>query len=76
MDKLEIAKKIIFKNYSYAKCGIFNTRNLVGDGMTNIYDDDGLIIDVCYYYEYFEVFGLSDDEFDELENYYEELRGW
>lgn len=32
-----------------------------------------LEIDVCYYYSYFEVFGLSDAEFEELEKYYDSL---
>jgi len=32
------------------------------------------VIDICYYYEYFEVFGLTDDEFKELCSFYEELK--
>lgn len=70
MNKLDIAKKIIEQNYEYADCGIFNTRNIVGDTMTTIYSDDELTIDICYDYSYFEVFGLSDDEFNELERFY------
>lgn len=76
MSKLEKAKKVIKENISDANCGIFNCRNFVGDLMTNIYDEDGLCIDICYGYAYFEVFGLSVDEFAELETYYDELRGW
>ena len=41
--------------------------------MENIYESEDLIIDICYGYAYFEVFGLTDEEFDELENYYESL---
>lgn len=74
MNKLEKAKEIIKEYYNSADCGLFDCRNMVGDPMTNIYDEDGLTIDICYYYSYFEVFGLSDDEFAELENYYNELR--
>lgn len=74
-DKLEIAKKVIKENYSYAECGIFDCENIVGDSMTTIYDEDGLQIDICYRYFYFEVFGLTDNEFAELEEYYEELGG-
>lgn len=78
MDKLEKAKEIIKENYKYADCGIFNTRNIAGDSMETIYeewygDDDVLIIDICYGWAYFEVFGLSEEEFDELEEYYETL---
>jgi hypothetical protein len=69
-NKLDIAKKIIKENFKSADCGIFNCRNWAGDPMTNIYSSDGLRIDICYYYAYFEVFGLSEEEFDELKEYY------
>ena len=71
--KLEIAKKVIKDIIHLAGCGIYNTRNLVGDAMYTIYEKDGLVIDICYYYSYFEVFGLSDEEFEELEKYYNKL---
>lgn len=70
MNKLEIAKKIIAKNIDYARCGIFDTRNMVGDTMNNIYDSEDLTIDICYGWMYFEVFGLTNNEFAELEKYY------
>lgn len=73
MNKLDIAKKIIKENYNDADCGIFNTRNIVGDSMTTICKYYDLIIDICYDYSYFEVFGLSDDEFNELEKFYNTL---
>lgn len=75
MTKLEIAKEVIKNNYKYARCGIFDTRNIVGDDMSNIYEDEELTIDICYPYEYFEVFGLSKDEFNELAMFYEDLVG-
>ena len=64
MSKLEKAKMVIKEHY--VPCGIFSTRNLVGDPTDSIYSDDELQIDICYYYEYFEVFGLSDDEFSTI----------
>ena len=73
MNKLEKAKKIIKKYFNNGDCGIYDSRNIVGDPMINIYDDGDLTIDICYSYSYFEVFGLSDDEFAELEKYYNEL---
>ena len=73
MSKLEIAKKVIAENIDDAKCGIFDTRNIVGDFMENIYESEDLIIDICYGWAYFEVFGLTDSEFAELEKYYETL---
>lgn len=72
MTNLEKAKETIKEHY--VPCGIFNSRNIVGDAMCTIYKDDGLQIDVCYYYEYFEVFGLTDAEFEELEKYYNKLK--
>lgn len=73
MSKLETAKEIIKVLYKYGDCGIFNSRNIVGDQMDTIYDDGELQIDICYYYSYFEVFGLSCEEFRELELFYNDL---
>lgn len=74
MSKLEKAKEVIKKYYDDATCGIFDSRNIVGDLMDNIYEDEELSIDICYGYAYFEVFGLTDEEFAELENFYESLK--
>jgi len=73
MSKLDIAKDIIKEFYFLADCGIYNTRNIVGDRMTTIYEDNGLTIDICYDYSYFEVFGLSKADFNELEKFYNTL---
>ena len=73
MSKLEIAKEIIKERYNDADCGIYNSRNIAGDQMYTIYDDGELQIDICYYYAYFEVFGLSCEEFGELELFYNGL---
>lgn len=73
MTKLEKAKKVIEHFYNEARCGIFNTRNLISDPMETIYKDSDVIIDICRPYEYFEVFGLSDEEFSELEKFYADL---
>ena len=45
--------------------GIFSSRNLVGDEMKTIYCDNGVTVDICYEYDYIEIFGLTDDEFQE-----------
>ena len=74
MNKSEMAKKIIKENFEDGCCGIFDCRNQVGDPMTTIYYEDGLCIDICYYWSYFEVFGLNAKEFDELVKFYNELR--
>ena len=73
MSNLEMAKKIIKASYRDANCGIYNCRNIIGDAMETIYEGEGLTIDICYRYSYFEVFGLSDAEFRELKKYYNSL---
>ena len=75
MDKLEQAKRIIKEHIKDADCGIFNTRNFAGDNMETVYCEGGLQVDICYYWSYFEVFGLSKEEFAELDKYYDELVG-
>ena len=73
MTPLDTAKAIIKEHYNGYDCGIFNTYNTVGDPMETIYEDDSIEILGCYYYGYFEVFGLSDEDFCELEKYYNSL---
>lgn len=70
MGRLEAVKNVIDKNYEDAKCGLFFTRNLVGDPMVTIWEEDGVTVDICYDYAYFEVFGLTDKEEKGLMNYY------
>jgi hypothetical protein len=69
-SKIEIAKRIIKDHFKEAECGIFDSRNIAGDSMDTIYYDGNLQIDICYNWEYFEVFGLSDEEFKELKRFY------
>jgi hypothetical protein len=35
--------------------------------METIYNEDGITVDYCYYYGYIEIFGLTDEEYKELE---------
>lgn len=72
--KLEIAKEVIKENYEDGDCGLYNCRNLAGDEMETLYSDPILTIDICYSWAYFEVFGLSDEEFKELGSFYTGLR--
>lgn len=73
MSNLEKAKEIVKAYYKVADCGIFDSRNIMGDAMETIYEGEGLTIDICYYHSYFEVFGLSYAEFKKLERYYDSL---
>lgn len=71
--RLDKAKKVIRDNFSSANCGLFDCRNAVGDSMITVYKDDDIQIDICYHWSYFEVFGLTDAEFDKLGEYYASL---
>ena len=74
MSKLETAKKIIKENIENARFGIFDCPNFTGDSMVCLYAQDGLKILICFSYEYFEVFGLTNEEFEELSKYYDSLQ--
>jgi len=69
-DKVDLVKNIIKENFEYATCGIYFTNNLVGDPMVTLMNGDELQIDICYEYQYFEVFGLTDREQKEIEEFY------
>ena len=43
---------------------MFNTRNMVGDFLYPIYEEDGISIDYCRSWDYIEIFGLKAEEFD------------
>ena len=45
----------------------FFTMNTVGDSMATIYDHDDIMVDLCVYWGYIEVFGLTDEEKESLE---------
>ena len=76
MTKLDIAKKVIKEHIKDAPCGIFNCRNIVGDEMETLYSHEGLQIDICYGYAYYEVFGLSCEDFDKLVSFYKRIGGF
>lgn len=76
MNRIEEFKKVkqIIKNlYPQARLGIFNTHNWCGDLTINIFSGEYFDVDICYQYEYFEVFGTTDKEWDALERLYEAL---
>lgn len=72
MSRLDIVKEVIADNIELADCGLFFTRNWVGDPMMTIYfdEDEDIVVDICMVYNYFEVFGLTPDEKKELQEYY------
>ena len=70
VNRLADAMGVILANVDKARHGIFFTRNVVGDRMQNIYKDDEIAIDICEDWEYFEVFGLTEDEQRDIEKFY------
>lgn len=76
MTNLEIAKKAIGENVNagIGLYGLFDSRNIAGDTMTTIYAMDGLMIDYADNWDYFEVFGLTEEDFESLNSYYNRLK--
>jgi len=70
MNKLNKIKEIIKANINNARFGIYFTRNYVGDTMHTLYEDGEVQVDICYDYEYFEVFGLTDAEQEIINQFY------
>lgn len=73
-NEFEKLKEIIKENFDDADCGLFNTRNFVGDPMATIFNGEFFTLDICYYWAYYEVFGTTDEEFEELKKIYKDLR--
>ena len=73
VSRLDKVKNVIASRYSDAMCGLFFTQNWAGDHMSTIWAEDGVTIDICYDYEYFEVFGLTEEEENELLAFYNSL---
>lgn len=65
MDRIEELRKFIIER-DFEGTQTFNSRNLVGDRMVTIYEDDGIKVDYCPYYVYLEIFGLSNEEYHSL----------
>ena len=71
--ELNLIKELITGLYPSADCGLFNTRNTVGDDMETIYKTELFTLDICYNWSYFEIFGTTDEEFKMLEQFYDSL---
>ena len=75
ISRMDKVKNIIRNRYIDAQCGLFFNRNWAGDPMSTIWKEDGVTIDICYNYQYFEVFGLTEEEKNELLAFYDSLAG-
>lgn len=72
MNKINLIKSKIHPCFD--DCQVFFTRNIEGDEMTTLYEDDNIQIDKCFNYGYYEIFGLDYDEQTEIKEWFEELR--
>ncbi len=72
-EEFEKIKELIKKHLGEAECGLFDTRNIAGDRMHNIFNGTYFDLDICYGWCYFEVFGTNAQEFNELKKYYNKL---
>lgn len=61
----KIYETIGFIKGKFGKIQMYNTRNIVGDYMENIYADNGIYIDYSGN-GYVEIFGLTEEEFNEV----------
>lgn len=75
MARIDLVKRVIKDRYNDANCGLFFTPNWAGDQMSTIWEEDGVTIDICYGYSYFEVFGLTEEEENELSRFYDSMKG-
>ncbi len=67
---IEKVKEVIKNNIEDALCGIYNNRIHTGAKTEIIYDEAGVRIEMCRYYGFFEVFGLTDKEFTDIKAFY------
>lgn len=75
ISRIDKVKNIIRNRCNDAMHGLFFNRNWIGDPMTTLWKEDGVTIDICYNYQYFEVFGLTEEEENELLAFYNSLTG-
>ena len=54
----------------FRSLGLYFSRNTVGDPMCTIYEQDDIVVDACYSWDYLEIFGLTDDEQKDMVSWY------
>lgn len=67
MKRAETIKKLkIFLQNNYPNCQAFDCENTAGDEMNLVYEDGDIEVWYCEYWDYLEIFGLTDKEYDGL----------
>ena len=64
MDKIE--KLIVFLREKYPNTQSFDCRNTAGDSLRTVYSEDGVMVDYCDYWDYIEIFGLTEEEYENV----------
>lgn len=65
MSKIENLKKFLRTSDLLGK-QVFNSESLVGDTREVVYSKDGVRVLVCYYWDYVEILGLSESDFNSI----------
>ena len=68
--RVEKLAEFLNKQFPNMPGGLFDSRNVVGDKMNTVYKQDGIQVDFCEYYDYLEIFGLSEEEWEVLHSLY------
>lgn len=73
--KLEALKDKIKHYFQHAANGLFDITYSSGDeSSSTIYASDGVVLNICYCDSYFEIYGLTKEDFNELNEYYNTLK--
>lgn len=64
MNKIEKLK--IFLQKHYPNIQAFNCHGAFGDDVEEVYNQDGIRVLYCYDWNYIEIFGLTNKEFEDL----------
>lgn len=68
MKQTERVEKLVkwVKENGYEGTQTFDCKSSIGDSMVTVYEEDGITVDYCAGWEYFEIFGLSEEEYESL----------
>lgn len=69
-EEFEAVKAVIADNIDCADCGLFFTGNTEDDETETLFNGEFFMVDICYDWSYFEVFGCGEDERAELKEFY------
>ena len=67
MERLNKLRRFLITK-GYKGMQTFDNRNMAGDSMVTIYEEDGITVDYCPGYAYLEIFGLSNEEYHSLKD--------